>query len=130
MCYIDVIGATMGGIIARKVYYHLMIKYENGRAMFFYDDGKTKISKAISKEQYHEIMDFVVPKLKIIPSSKGGHDPAYKGLELSMNCHKFNWTNKGPGGCVHMGPLFKASTEQQRTYDTIIQYLDDLKSQL
>lgn len=130
MCYIDVIGATMGGIVARKTYYHLMIKYENGRAMFFYNDGKKEISTAVNENKYHEIMDFVVPKLKLLPSSKSGYDPIYKGYELSMNCHKFNWTNKGPGGCVHLGPLLEPTQDQQKLYDVIIRYLDNLKTQL
>jgi hypothetical protein len=67
-----------------------------------------------------------VPRLKSIPSSGDGYDSAYRGLELSLDCNGFSWSNQSSSGCVRRGQRFQPTQTQQRTYTEIITYLQTI----
>jgi hypothetical protein len=123
MCYIRLIGASAGGIVARRYYYDLNLQRSNGKVVFSLSDGTNNIKKFIDKNTFDTIGKYVLNKLKTIPNSGEGHDSAYSGLELTVHCKNFKWSNEGPGGCVHMGVSFKPTLQQQKVYDEIVAYL-------
>ncbi len=126
MCQIRLIGATSGGIAGRQYYYQLDISQTKTGLLLTLVDAGHKKQIQILDQLYQTIMKYIVPLLKSIPSSGDGFNSAYRGLELSVQCNGFLWSNMGPGGCVRRGQRFQPTEAQQRTYTQVITYLQTI----